>query len=353
MYLVKSLTAAKAPDLPGHDVQWAAGQVLLVHDDVIQQYRTNTVAFTILAGPDVADCVVAATNDVLQDGIATPVASTGLSSADTTAQVHRATVTLVAAPITLTDDAGVGQYGNLYLYDMPAGNILVLGATVNADIVLNETWWVNTIAGDVGVGTTAVTDGNTLATTEQNIIATTAVAALVAQAGPINAQSAGQLITGTAGGTDASIYLNVRIDDDAAHMPQTVTNGAFAADTDWTKGTGWTIATGVASSDGSQTAVSDLSQAAGLVPGVTYTVSFDLVRTAGSVTPMAGGTAGTARATTNTFSEAIVAGADGTIAIRADADFIGNVDNVSAVPTTGTGAITGTVDLYWLNTGDY
>lgn len=53
-----------------------------------------------------------------------------------------------------------------------------------------------------------------------------------------------------------------------------VTNGEFAADSDWTKGTGWTIAAGVASFSGS--AVAALSQALTVVDGETYELTFTL-----------------------------------------------------------------------------
>jgi len=53
-----------------------------------------------------------------------------------------------------------------------------------------------------------------------------------------------------------------------------VINGVFAADSDWTKGTGWTIAAGVASFSGS--AVADLSQVLTVVSGETYEVTFTL-----------------------------------------------------------------------------
>lgn len=132
--------------------------------------------------------------------------------------VHRSVLTLTATPITLTDDAGVGQYGGVKLYDFPAGNIHILGAVVDADITLTGTEWLDTAAGDIGLGTTAVTNGDALATTEQNIVATTEIAALAAQVGPINAQSAASVSLPAAGGTDADLYLNVRIDDNAAHI---------------------------------------------------------------------------------------------------------------------------------------
>ena len=109
-----------------------------------------------------------------------------------------------------------------------------------------------------------------------------------------------------------------------------VTNGGFAADTDWTKGTGWTIASGVASSDGSQSADADLTQSLSLVSGKTYEVEFTISNySAGNATPVAGDTEGTDRAANGTFTENIVAGAGGDIDIRADLDFVGDIDDVT------------------------
>lgn len=268
--------------------------------------------------------------------------------------LRRTVLTLADTPITFVDDAGVGQHGSVKLYDMPAGNIVFLGAVVDVDLALTETAWLDAAEGDVGLGTAAVTDGDALAGAEQNIVPTTAIAALSAQAGPINAQSTGAVGSAAAGGTDTDVHLNVRIDDNAAHFAELVTNGGFGADTDWTKGDGWSIAAGVATSDGSQAAVSDLEQApAELHEGVAYVVTFTLTRTAGSVTPVLGGAAGTARATSNTFEETIVAGPGGSIALRASADFEGDVDDVSVVPAEARGTLNGTVTLTWLNAGDY
>ena len=158
--------------------------------------------------------------------------------------VHKSVFTLAAQPITLTDDAGNGQWAAVSLLDFPAGNIVTLGAVINASITLNETWWVDNAAGTVGLGTTANADGTTIATTRQNIIAVTNIAALTAQTGVINAQSTGVGTTGVAGGTDAKCVLNIKITDSAAHMPDVVTNGAFTgAATGWTLGAGWAYGT--------------------------------------------------------------------------------------------------------------
>jgi len=109
-----------------------------------------------------------------------------------------------------------------------------------------------------------------------------------------------------------------------------ITNGGFATDSDWAKGPGWSIAAGVASSDGSQAGDSDLNQALSLTSGQTYEVEFTVSNfSAGNVTPVAGDTEGTDRAANGTFTENIVAGAGGDIDIRADLDFIGDIDDVT------------------------
>lgn len=132
--------------------------------------------------------------------------------------IHKTVLTLTATPITLTDDAGQGQYGGVKIYDMPAGNTVFLGATIDAVLTLTDEAWTDAAEGDVGLGTTAVTDGNALATTEQNIIATTEIAAMTAQEGPINASSVSLAPIAAAGEADTDVYLNVRIDDAEAHI---------------------------------------------------------------------------------------------------------------------------------------
>lgn len=104
-----------------------------------------------------------------------------------------------------------------------------------------------------------------------------------------------------------------------------VTNGTFGADTDWTKGSGWAIGTGVATATTSDEALSQ--EIVGLVPGRTYTVTFTATRSAGSVAVSVGGTAGTSRSSSATFTEAIVCGSTGVLAFTGTG-FSGTIDNV-------------------------
>lgn len=115
-----------------------------------------------------------------------------------------------------------------------------------------------------------------------------------------------------------------------------VTNGAFASDTGWTKGTGWAIAAGVASATTASTALSQTS-AITLIAGYTYTITYTVTRSAGTVTPSIGGTAGTARSSSATFTETIVAGSTQILAFTG-VGFTGTVDNVSVTAwVLGTG----------------
>ena len=110
------------------------------------------------------------------------------------------------------------------------------------------------------------------------------------------------------------------------------TNGTFASDTAWTKGTGWTISAGTANKAAG--VASDLTQTPTVIIEnqayyVTFTVSS---RTAGTITAKVGSTAGTARSTNATFAEYIVAGNDGTLTFSADSAFDGKIDDVTAIP---------------------
>lgn len=111
-----------------------------------------------------------------------------------------------------------------------------------------------------------------------------------------------------------------------------VTNGTFTGSaTGWTLSTPWVYGTNNISIDGSQlTAKGATQDIPALIPGVSYVVTYTTTRTAGSVTPILGGTSGTARSTAATFTETIVCGTTNTLLkFNADADFAGTIDTVS------------------------
>jgi hypothetical protein len=58
--------------------------------------------------------------------------------------------------------------------------------------------------------------------------------------------------------------------------PELITNGDFATDSNWSKGTGWTISGGTAVSDGSNTSGEIIAQTINIVSGKTYQVVLDV-----------------------------------------------------------------------------
>jgi hypothetical protein len=114
----------------------------------------------------------------------------------------------------------------------------------------------------------------------------------------------------------------------------------FAVDTGWTKGVGWTIPD-PADCDGTQVADSDLViDVPPLTAGKTYLIILEMTRAAGTLTPVVGTALGTARATSDTFTELLVA--NGTaFTLRADSAFVGTVPSVLVYEL-----VTGPIDEY-------
>ena len=131
--------------------------------------------------------------------------------------------------------------------------------------------------------------------------------------------------------TDFTLSENLGSDENALMIfteLEATTNGTFASDTGWTKGTGWSIGSGVATATGAIS--TDLEQTAGitLIDGKTYSCTFTITRSAGDITLSVGGTDGTVRNASGTYTENIVCGS--TQAIKfATSGFTGTVDNVS------------------------
>ena len=120
-----------------------------------------------------------------------------------------------------------------------------------------------------------------------------------------------------------------------------VTNGTFSTDSDWTKGTGWTISGGTASCDGSQSGNSILYQNISHSANKKYRVEFTISGyVSGQVdfaldTPFFGATT-----SNGTFIFDAIPPSGGNFIIRADADFVGSIDNVSVKEITKTGDFT-------------
>lgn len=122
-----------------------------------------------------------------------------------------------------------------------------------------------------------------------------------------------------------------------ADAAERITNGGFAADTDWVKGTGWSIAAGVASCDGSQVAGTNLYQTDVVDANKAYLGIFTVSnRTAGEVR-MSGNTGYPEMDWQNSngtyYYEFVTTSiTNGRLNITGDDDFIGDIDNVSVIP---------------------
>jgi len=107
-----------------------------------------------------------------------------------------------------------------------------------------------------------------------------------------------------------------------------IDNGDFASDAIWSKGTGWTIAAGVATATGAiSTAISQTATNT-VTAGKAYRVTYTITRSAGGLIPSVGGNSGTERTASGTYNEIIIAGSTQTLSFTGNA-FTGTLDNVT------------------------
>lgn len=145
--------------------------------------------------------------------------------------VRKTVLTCTATPITITDDAGVAQYGGVKVYDFPAGLICTLGAVVTGTLTAGVTGTIiDNWDGDVALGTATATTGATLTGTEADIMPSVSVSAGASDKdGVVDAVSVATALTesgarwfdGTA--TAKDMFINFVIDDDATHTTGTAT----------------------------------------------------------------------------------------------------------------------------------
>ena len=118
--------------------------------------------------------------------------------------------------------------------------------------------------------------------------------------------------------------------------PELITNGDFATDSDWTKGTGWSISGGTANCDGTQTGNTSLTQfgAFTTLANKSIKISFTVSNySAGSVRFISGnGALAGAFVSANgvvTLYFNVGANSGTSFNIQGNADFVGSIDNVS------------------------
>lgn len=131
-------------------------------------------------------------------------------------------------------------------------------------------------------------------------------------------------------------------------LQQCATNGNFTTDTGWTKGSGWTIGAGVATATGAISTAIEQNAGVTLIHGQSYTVTMTITRSAGSLTASVGGTAGTARSSSGTYVETIIAGSSQVIAFTGSG-FTGTLDSVTVAPAVSAGYDIQNPNLYTVN----
>jgi len=145
--------------------------------------------------------------------------------------IRRTVLECNAVTVTISDDAGVAQYGGVKVYDFPEGMLLTLGAQVSGILTAGVTGTIiNNWDGDVALGTATATTGATLVSTEADILQSVAVSAGASdKLGVVDAVSVATALTETGArwhdgtATAKDMYLNFVIDDDATHTAGTAT----------------------------------------------------------------------------------------------------------------------------------
>lgn len=222
MYLVKALAVAAFPlAFGGNNVTWSSGQLRLIEDDMYSRYAAATDVFTIVAGPDMGAIVQALVNDQAADAPGA-VAGSGVAAAESAPVLHTTVLTLTARAVTVTDDAGVAQYGGTgKIYDFPEGLLAIHGAVVSGSLTLGTTGTIiDAFTGVASLGTATATTGATLIGTEADVMASNVVSAATSKVATIDGVStAAAMLDGTA--TAKDLYLNFAIADDATHTSGT------------------------------------------------------------------------------------------------------------------------------------
>jgi hypothetical protein len=121
----------------------------------------------------------------------------------------------------MTDAGAAGCHGGTKIYDFPAGNVIILGATTDLAITAGSGGITDTasVVGSVG-SAVAGTDNATLTTTEANIVPSTA-ATLTGGVGACDGEStAAAILDGTATAVDA--YLNFAVPDAGSSASDTL-----------------------------------------------------------------------------------------------------------------------------------
>jgi hypothetical protein len=207
---------------------------------------------------------------------------------------------------------------------LSSGGLLVEEARTNlclqSDDLTNASWTkqgitaAKTATGPDGVTNSASTLTATTADGTANIGITSASSARITSCYVKRRTGSGSVFLSQGGSTGSTLVIN----------------GTFDADTDWTKGTGWTISGGVAARSATGS-VSSLRQTTGTITaGKPYQLSLTVARTAGTLSVFLGSVFVADIAASGTYTYNVVCGTTGTLRIGLDgnATWDGTVDDV-------------------------
>jgi hypothetical protein len=194
-------------------------------------YRWNCTAYT---SGTATGTIKDATEDLL--GVGSPSVSTITAYEYGDGVARKTVLECNGLVVTITDDAGVAQYGGVKAYDFPEGMLLLKGARVGGILTAGTTGTIiDNWDGDVALGTVTATTGATLTGTEADIMPSVAVSAGASDKdGVVSAVSVATALTESGArwfdgtGTAKDMFLNFVIDDDATHTAGTATfNGTI------------------------------------------------------------------------------------------------------------------------------
>ena len=115
-----------------------------------------------------------------------------------------------------------------------------------------------------------------------------------------------------------------------SNQPELVTNGDFATDSDWTKGTGWSIANGKANCDGISGASPIYQNIGSATIGKTYKIQLDVSNyTSGTLVAAYGGTSAVGITSNGSYIFYVKATSTDANTSYLSYNFTGSIDNVS------------------------
>lgn len=189
-------------------------------------YRTNC---TVFASGTATSTVKDTTEEVV--GVGTSPAPTVTVFEKGDGVVKQTYLECNALPVTISDDAGIAQFGGVQVYDFPEGVTYIKGAMVSGVLTAGVTGTIiDNWDGDVALGTVTATTGATLIGTEADVMPSVEVSAGASdKLGICSAQSVATALTESGArwfdGTSTAInmFLNFIIDEDVTHTAGTAT----------------------------------------------------------------------------------------------------------------------------------